>query len=72
MQGIEIIAGNHGITETSPANIKLELITAGFDLAFFASLIIGVVILILAIFARQEVHPDYQSGNDDDTKMGMI
>ena len=72
MQGIEAIAGRHGITESAPANIKLELMTAGFDLAFLASLAIAVIILILAIFARQEVHPDYQSGNDEDTKTGMI
>ena len=72
MQGIEIIAGNRGITETAPANIKLELMTAGFDLAFFFSFIIGIIILILALFARQEVHPDYQTGNDDDSMKGII
>jgi MFS family permease len=72
IQGIEIIAGNRGITEAAPANIKLELMTAGFDLAFFFSFIIAIIILILALFARQEVHPDYQSGNDDDATMGMI
>jgi len=72
MQGIEAIAGHRGITESAPANIKLELMTAGFDLAFLASLAIAVIILILAIFARQEVHPDYQSGNDEDARTGMI
>jgi len=72
MQGIEIIAGNRGITEVAPANIKLQLMTAGFDLAFFFSFIIAIIILILALFARQEVHPDYQTDNDDDTIKGMI
>jgi EmrB/QacA subfamily drug resistance transporter len=72
IQGIEIIAGNRGITETAPANIKLELMTAGFDLAFFFSFIIAIIILILALFARQEVHPDYQTGNDDDKMTGII
>ena len=72
MQGIAAIAGGRGITESAPATIKLAVITAGFDLAFFASLIIAVIILILALFARQEVHPDYQSGNDEDVPAGMI
>jgi EmrB/QacA subfamily drug resistance transporter len=72
MQGIASIAGQHGITNSAPANIKLELMTAGFDLAFFFSFIIAIIILILALFARQEVHPDYQSGNDEDATKGMI
>jgi EmrB/QacA subfamily drug resistance transporter len=72
IQGIEAIAGHRGITETAPVNIKLALMTAGFDLAFFFSLIIAVIIFILALFAREEVHPDYQSGNDEDTIVGTI
>jgi EmrB/QacA subfamily drug resistance transporter len=72
IQGIAAIAGYRGITESVPENIKLELITAGFDLAFFASLVIAVIILILTLFARQEVHPDYQSGNNEDAMTGMI
>jgi len=73
IQGIAVIAGEKGITESAPANIKLALMTAGFDLAFFASLVIAVIILVLAIFAKQEVHPDYLSGNDDeDVTPGII
>jgi putative copper export protein len=72
IQGITAIAGNRGITESAPANIKLELMTAGFDLAFFFSLVVAVIILILALFARQEVHPDTQSGNDEDAMTGII
>jgi MFS family permease len=72
MQGIAVIAGHRGITESAPAKIQMELMTAGFDLAFFASLVVAVVILILAILAKQEVHPDYQSGNDKDVSMGLL
>jgi len=72
IQGITAIAENKGITHSAPVNIKLSLITAGFDLAFFFSFIIAIIILILALFARQEVHPDYQSGNDEDANVGMI
>ncbi|MEI7857514.1 MAG: MFS transporter [Methanomicrobiales archaeon] len=71
IQGIEALAGMHGVTNLSPNNIKLQLITSGFDLAFFCSFIIAIVILILALFARQEVHPDYQSGKDDDVMSGI-
>lgn len=72
IQGIVTIAGNRGITMDAPANIRLQVLTAGFDLAFFASLIVAVFILILVVFARQEVHPDYQSGDDDEAPMGML
>jgi MFS family permease len=72
MQGIVVFAGEQEITHNAPANIKLGLITAGFDLAFFASLVVAVIILILSLFARQEVHPDYQSGKDDGGKTEII
>ena len=72
IQGIEAISVHRGITESAPATIKLSLMTAGFDLAFFVSFIVAIVILILALFARQEVHPDYKSGNDEDMMTGMI
>jgi len=72
IQGITAIAENRGITETAPANIKIHLMTAGFDLAFFCSFIIAILILILALCARQEVHPDYQSGTGEDVMTGMI
>ena len=72
IQGIITIATNHGITELSPADIKLHLITAGFDLAFFFSFIIAIIILLLAIFARQEVHPDYQNDSGEETMSGML
>jgi EmrB/QacA subfamily drug resistance transporter len=72
IQGITAMAGDQGITESAPATIKLQLITAGFDLAFFFSFIIAIIILILALLARQEVHPDYQSCDDEDTRSGII
>lgn len=72
IQGIATIAGHRGITESAPATIRLQVLTAGFDLAFFASLIVAVFILILVLFARQEVHPDYQSGDNDEPQLGML
>ena len=72
IQGIETIARHHGITESAPVNIKLDLITAGFNLAFFVSFVIAIIILVLALLARQEVHPDYQGGNDEDAVTGVL
>lgn len=72
IQGILTIGGSQGITESAPANIKLQLITAGFDLAFFFSFVVAIIILILTLVARQEVHPDYQSGNNDEVITGII
>jgi len=67
IQGIIDIAARSKITSEAPAFIRKELLVAGFDLVFLFAFIIGIVILILAVFARQETHPDYQSGNEDDT-----
>jgi hypothetical protein len=43
----------------SPKNIQMEVLSAGFDLAFLLSLLLGIVILILKFALKEEVHPDY-------------
>jgi EmrB/QacA subfamily drug resistance transporter len=65
IQGIDAIASHNAITKLAPAYIRIQVLTGGFDLAFLFAFIVGVVILILAIIARQETHPDYQTGDDD-------
>jgi MFS family permease len=65
IRGVNAIASHNRITETAPANIRVEVLTAGFDLAFLFAFAIGIIILILAILARQETHPDYLSGEED-------
>ena len=72
IQGIVAIAENKGITESAPESIKLHLITAGFDLAFFFSFVITIIILILTLIVQPEVHPDYQDGNNEDVMAGMV
>jgi EmrB/QacA subfamily drug resistance transporter len=59
ISGIDAIASHNRITTTPPANIMVAILTGGFDLAFLFAFIIGIVILALAIIARQETHPDY-------------
>jgi EmrB/QacA subfamily drug resistance transporter len=66
IQGINAIAIHNRITTTPPANIMVALLTAGFDLAFLFAFLVGIVILVLAILARQETHPDYQTGTEEE------
>lgn len=61
--GIETIANHQGITKSAPVSIKLQLLTAGFDLAFLCSFILAVGILLLTLVIHEEIHPDY---TDDD------
>lgn len=65
IQGINAIASHNRITEVAPAYIRTEVLTAGFDLAFLFAFAVGIIILALAVLARQETHPDYQSGDED-------
>ena len=57
--GAILIAKNYDVTKISPAGLKMETLSAGFDLAFILSVVLGVVILIIAIAIKEEIHPDY-------------
>lgn len=59
IQGVLSIATSHDVTLQSPKDIQLQVLSAGFDLAFLLSLVLGIVILIIALLSREEVHPDY-------------
>jgi EmrB/QacA subfamily drug resistance transporter len=73
VQGMATIASHRGITQDAPQNIKLQVLSAGFDLAFFGTFIFGIVILTLTFFAKQEIHPDYLSREDSGEMMaGMV
>jgi len=65
--GIAKIAESHNVTQMSPVNVQMTVMSAGFDLAFFGSFILGIVILGLALVIRQETHPDYK---DEKGEMG--
>jgi EmrB/QacA subfamily drug resistance transporter len=66
IQGTTAIASHSRITKEAPAYIRTEVLTSGFDLAFLFAFAVGIFILVLAILARQETHPDYQSGEGDE------
>jgi EmrB/QacA subfamily drug resistance transporter len=65
IQGIMTVAAHNEITTTAPVNIKTEALMTGFDLAFIFAFLVGIIILVLAIVARQETHPDYQQRVDE-------
>jgi EmrB/QacA subfamily drug resistance transporter len=58
IQGIMTIAANHAVTRDSPADIQMHVLSAGFDFAFFISFLLGIVILVVALATKEEVHPD--------------
>ena len=58
MEGIPGI--RNGGTTDALAGIRIEDLVAGFNQAFFFALLISIMVLVFAFFARQEVHPDYQ------------
>jgi len=58
-QGVMTIAKNREVTTSSPADLQLPVLAAGFDLAFLLSLVLGIAILVVAMMTRDEVHPDY-------------
>jgi hypothetical protein len=73
LQGVLTIAKNHDITKSSPAAIQVQVLSAGFDFAFLLSFVLGLVIVVLAVAAREEVHPDYLNQPAGDEPMtGMI
>lgn len=66
IMGINAIARFNRITTEPPVKIRIEVLTAGFDMAFLFAFVVGIIILVLAILARQETHPDYQAGTGDE------
>jgi EmrB/QacA subfamily drug resistance transporter len=59
IQGVLAIARNRDVTMSSPSAIQQTVLSAGFDLAFLLSLVLGIIVLVIAVLTREEVHPDY-------------
>ncbi|MBP2133493.1 EmrB/QacA subfamily drug resistance transporter [Methanomicrobium sp. W14] len=66
IQGMLAVATRRGVTQEAPVNIKLDVISSGFDLAFFFAFLVAIVILVLTLVIKQEVHPDYLNENEED------
>ena len=73
IQGVISVAASHDVASTAPAVIKIQVLSAGFDLAFLLSFVLGLVILVLAFIAREEIHPDNLGKQDNEGPgSGMI
>lgn len=72
IQGMTTIAAHYDITKNAPVEIQMKVLTAGFDLAFLLSFIIGIVILVLTVMARYTMHPDYQGEDIDKMAAGLV
>jgi len=59
--GVVSIAADHNVTMQSPVDLQIKVATAGFDLAFLGSFILGLIILVLTLVIHQEIHPDYEN-----------
>jgi len=57
--GVVGIANRYAVTYNSPASIRMEVLSGGFDIAFLLSLALGIVILVISFALKEEIHPDY-------------
>ena len=60
IMGVTGIAGRYAVTYSSPADVQMQVLSAGFDIAFLLSLVMGIVILVISIALKEEIHPDYE------------
>jgi len=73
VRGVLSLAAGAGATETSPADIRMPLLAAGFDHAFFYSFLVGILIIVLAFVVRYEIHPDYrEKPPGDEPALGIL
>ena len=63
INGILKIAARQDVTEAAPITLKMQVLSAGFDHAFFLSFILGIILLILVLISKEETHPDYLTNN---------
>lgn len=72
VQGMKAIATHYDVTQNAPKLIQLKVLTAGFDLTFFISFIIGILILVCTILVRYKIHPDYLDSDMNETSAGFL
>jgi len=73
LQGVALIAEHRGVTSGAPVNMRLEVLSSGFDLAFFGAFILGILILVVSLLVREEIHPDYlEEGPENEIMAGML
>jgi len=58
--GMNAAAPGSGVASEALVNIRTDVLVAGFEVAFLFGCLVSVVLLAVALLARQEVHPDYR------------
>jgi len=58
--GVVGIANRYAVTYSSPIDIRMQVLSGGFDIAFILSLVMGFVILAISFALKEEIHPDYE------------
>lgn len=58
IQAMLTVGTHRHVTESSPANIRIDVLATGFDLVFVAVFIISLAVVALAFLSRDEVHAD--------------
>jgi cation transporter-like permease len=60
IEGMNAVAPGSGVVNEALANIGTDVLLSGFSLAFLFGCGVSIALLLVAILARQEIHPDYQ------------
>ena len=60
--GMDASAPGSGAATEALSNISTDVLVAGFGQAFLFGCVISIVLVAVAILARQEIHPDYRPG----------
>lgn len=72
LHGVQKVAETRQVTESAPVNIKIGVLSAGFDIAFFVALLVGVIIFVITLMTRLKIHPDYLESGEEEVVMGMV
>nr|WP_320160481.1 MFS transporter [uncultured Methanoregula sp.] len=57
--GMNAAAPGSGVADKVLVSIPVDVLQAGFSQAFFFGCLVSIVLLAVAVLARQEIHPDY-------------
>jgi EmrB/QacA subfamily drug resistance transporter len=60
IEGVILIAKYSEVTTQSPAHIQKEVFSVGFNYAFLLSLVLGILIVIITLLIKENIHPDYE------------
>jgi hypothetical protein len=60
IEGMNALAPGSGVVNEALADIGTDVLLSGFRLAFIFGCVVSIALLVVAILARQEIHPDYQ------------